>query len=96
MSALDRKAAGIFNYENGVGVEEFYDCDTPEKYLIPADDAVSFEKLVLTEKQATKILNGVYENYGFKDGIYRVYNQSEFWGVGESLGGVLRINAYVR
>jgi tRNA pseudouridine55 synthase len=96
MSALDRRAAGIFNYENGVGVEEFYDCDTPEKYLIPADDAVSFEKLVLTEKQATKILNGVYENYGFKDGIYRVYNQSEFWGVGESLGGVLRINAYVR
>lgn len=96
MSALDRTVAGIFNYENGVDVDEFYNSNDAQKYLIPAENAVNFEKLVLTENQATKILNGVFENYGFNDGVYRVYNQDEFWGVGESLDGVLRIKAYVR
>ena len=47
-------------------------------------------------KQAQRILDGVFENYGFNDGIYRVYNQDEFWGVGEAKDGVLRIKSYVR
>ena len=96
MSKLTRTACGIFNYENGVSVDDLYDCLDPEKYIIPADQAVNFEKLILTEKQAEKILNGVFENYGFKDGVYRVYNGQEFWGIGTSNGGILRINAYVR
>ena len=96
MSALDRTACGIFNYENGVTVEELKKAENIEKYIIPAENTVNFEKLVLSNKQAEKILNGVFENYGFTDGIYRVYNESEFWGVGEATDGVLRIKAYVR
>lgn len=96
MSALDRTQCGIFNYSNGVSVEELKNASDVEKYIIPADEAVSFEKLILTSKQAEKILNGVFENYGFNDGIYRVYNESEFWGVGESQNGILKIKAYVR
>ncbi len=96
MSALERSASGVFNIENGVSVEDFVNCENPEKYLLPADIAVDFEKLVLSSKQAQKILDGVYENYGFKDGIYRVYNQDDFWGVGRAKNGSLRIEAYVR
>ncbi len=96
MSALDRTVAGVFNYGNGVSIDEFFSSENAEKYIIPADSVVSFEKLILTEKQATKILNGVFENYGFSDGIYRVYNCSDFWGIGEVKGGVLRIKSYVR
>ncbi len=96
MSKLERTASGIFNLANGVGVEEFKDSDNPEKYIIPAEEVVSFEKLILTNERATKILNGVFENYGYADGIYRVYNQNEFWGIGESKQGVLKIVAYVR
>jgi tRNA pseudouridine55 synthase len=96
MSALDRRACGIFDYTNGVSVEELKNCDNPEKYLIAPDLAVNFEKVILTEKQATKILNGVFEDYGIKDGTYRVYNQNEFWGVGEAENGAIKIKAYVR
>ena len=96
MSSLDRTACGIFNYENGVSVEELKSSADVEKYIIPADEAVSFEKLSLSSRQAEKILNGVFENYGFNDGTYRVYNGAEFWGVGEAQDGVLRIKAYVR
>ncbi len=96
MSSLSRTASGVFSIENGVTVEEFIATENAEKYLLPADIAVNFEKLVLTPNQAQKILDGVYEDYGFKDGIYNVYNQTEFWGVGRASEGKLRIEAYVR
>lgn len=96
MSALERVKSGIFGIENSVTVEELSDSAEPQKYLIPADTAVDFEKLRLSEKQAKKILDGVYEDYGFKDGVYRVYNCGEFWGIGEAADGRLRIKAYVR
>ncbi len=96
MSALDRRACGIFDYTNGVTIEEFKSSDNPEKFLIAPDLAVNFDKVILTELQATKILNGVFEDYGIKDGTYRVYNQEDFWGVGEAENGAIKIKAYVR
>ena len=96
MSKLTRTACGVFNMQNGIALDELKNTDTLEQYLIPADTTVSFEKLHLTPKQAQKILDGVYENYGFKDGTYRVYNQDAFIGVGKVSEGVLRINSYVR
>ena len=57
---------------------------------------MDFEKLTLDERQAKKILDGVYEDYGFADGTYRVYNGEEFWGIGEANEGRLKIKAYVR
>ncbi len=96
MSKLTRTKCGIFTMENGVKVEEFKNCTDADKYIIAPDRAVSFEKLVLSEKQAQKILDGVYENYGFSDGVYRVYNEGAFIGVGKVEKGILRINSYVR
>ena len=96
MSALCRTKSGVFVLENGVSVQDFIDSDNPQKYMLEPDIAVSFEKLNLTAKQAQKILDGVYEDYGFQDGIYRVYNQGDFWGVGKAENGKLRIEAYVR
>jgi hypothetical protein len=86
----------VFNYENGVTVDDLKDCEDLQKLLIAPDTVINFENLVLANEQATKILNGVYEDYGFKDGIYRVYNESVFWGVGVAEGGSVRIKAYVR
>ncbi len=96
MSSLERTKSGVFSIENGVTVEQFLASEKVESLLLPADIAVDFEKLVLLPNQAQKILDGVYEDYGFKDGTYRVYNQTEFWGVGVAKEGKLRIEAYVR
>lgn len=96
MSSLDRTKSGIFDYSNGVTVQEFLDTNDIEKFIISADSAVNFPKVVLTEKQATRILNGLFDNLGLCDGVYRVYNGNEFWGVGSASNGVLKINAYVR
>ena len=96
MSALIRAKSGIFTLENGVRVEDLEKAENPIDLLIPADEAVDFPKLVLSEEDAQKILNGVFENHGYKEGTYRVYNQNEFWGVGTAKNGVLKINSYVR
>ena len=96
MSKLTRTKAGIFTIEKGVTVEQFMDSENPEEYLVAPETTVNFQKAVLTGKQAQKILDGVFENLGFEDGVYRVYNQQEFWGVGESQNGILKIKTYVR
>ena len=96
MSKLVRVKSGKFGIENSVTTEELLSSDHPEKYIIPADFAVDFTKLYLDDSQAKKILDGVYEDYGFTDGVYRVYNGEKFWGVGEAKDGKLRIKAYVR
>ncbi|MBO7150094.1 MAG: tRNA pseudouridine(55) synthase TruB [Clostridia bacterium] len=96
MSKLSRVQSGIFSYENGITVDDLKKLENVNDFIIPADSAVSFEKLNLTEKQAQKILDGVFENYGFSDGTYRVYNQGKFIGVGKVQEGILRINSYVR
>ncbi|MBQ3116205.1 MAG: tRNA pseudouridine(55) synthase TruB [Clostridia bacterium] len=96
MSALTRSSCGIFSLENGVTVEQFKAEENAEKFLIAPEKTLNFPRLSLTEKQAMKILNGVFENYGIADGIYSVYNEEEFWGVGTAQDGVLKINTYVR
>lgn len=96
MSALKRTKSGVFDIKNGVTFEEFINSENPDRYLIPSDECVQYEKLVLTNERATKILNGVFENHGYSDGLYRVYNEKEFWGIGEAKDGVLRIKTYVR
>jgi tRNA pseudouridine55 synthase len=96
MSKLERTKSGIFEIENAVTFEELKNSENPEKYLISSDKAVSFEKLNLTKEQARKILDGVFLNYGFLDGIYRVYNEGEFFGVGQVVDGILKIKSYVR
>ena len=96
MSKLTRSASGIFTLENGVSVEEFKASSNPNKYLISPDLAIDFPKVILTNIQATRILNGLFDRYDLQDGLYRVYNENEFWGVGSSKEGVLKIDAYVR
>lgn len=96
MSKLVRTKSGIFSIENGVSVEEFRASDNPSKYIIPSDEAVTYEKIILSNEKATRILNGIFDKYEYADGLYRVYNGSEFWGVGEVKEGILRINAFVR
>ncbi len=96
MSALTRTRSGIFSQENSVSFEQLKNSDCPEKYLISSDKVVDFEKIVLSENDAKKILNGVYEDIGIKDGVYRVYSGEEFLGVGIGALGSIKIKSYVR
>ena len=98
MSGLERIKSGIFTKETGIGLEEFKSKPIEEvlPFLIKPDSVINFDKLILTDDRAQKILDGVFENHGYKDGFYRVYRGEDFFGVGHASGGVLKIKTYVR
>ena len=95
MSALERVQSGVFTKENAISVEELE--SYPEKYLIPADSVLSYEKVYLTESQTKKMLNGVFDITDYSaDKFYRVYSPTEFLGIGWVDKGFLKIKSYVR
>ena len=96
MSKLTRQKSGIFCAENSVGFDELKQSENPQKYLVQSDSVISYPKLKLSKAQAQKILDGVFEDIGVESGIYRVYCEYAFWGVGVAENGVLRIKSYVR
>ncbi len=96
MSALTRTRSGVFDYESGVKLEEFVQSISPEKYLIPPQNTLSYESVVLSKAQAERILNGIFDYRTEKGGLFKVFCEEEFWGVGEAAGGILKIKTYVR
>ena len=96
MSKLTRNVSGIFNVDNAVKTEELKNADDIFKYIVPADSVISFPKIILEKEKAKKLLDGVYEKSDYADGLYRVYNGSEFWGVGEVSDKILKMKSYVR
>lgn len=96
MKSLCRTKSGIFTVENSVSVDELKNSVDAGKLLIPSDQTINFEKLVLNPKEAKRLLDGLKDEYPNPDGLYRVYNESTFWGVGIIQDGVLKMKAYVR
>ena len=95
MSKLCRTQSGIFTAETAISVDELE--NNLEKYLIAPDTTISYEKFYLTESQAKKILNGVFEITHLEEGkLYRVYSPTEFFGIGKVENGLLKIKSYCR
>lgn len=96
MSALDRTTCGIFNYQNGTTIEQLKNSDNVERFLIAPERSLNFEEICLSNQQAQRILDGIFGKTKFKDGLYKVFNEQDFWGVGQVEDGVLKIISYVR
>lgn len=96
MTALERTVSGVFSLQNAVKLEEFLASDEPEKYIIPVDEVISYEKIRLTKTEAERLLNGLYDKYPFPEGLYRVYSEDDFWGVGKVENGFIKMKAYCR
>ena len=90
MSALRRTQSGIFTLENAVPFD-FFTADPSveelEKYLIPTDSVLPFDRLDLTAKGYEKLLHGQYVAVDVADGIYKIYNGELFYGLAEVVGG---------
>ena len=86
MSALRRTKSGVFTEEKTIPFA-LLEKDLPvaelEEYLIPTEKVLPFEKLVLTEKNAVKIFNGLAVDAEQADGLYKLYQNESFYGVAE-------------
>ncbi len=97
MSKLDRTVAGVFDYKNGANLQDFLDAQDISDYILPADCVISFPKLILNQSQTQRILNGIFDQkFAVPDGLYRVYTENAFIGVGVVEEEILKIKTYVR
>ena len=73
------------------------EADDVTEFIIPSDDVLSFDKLVLEKDVAQRILDGYFiDEILYPDGTYRVYSENTFWGVGIVNEKKLKIVTYVR
>lgn len=95
MTALERTECGFFTKENSVSVDELLKIGV-ENAIIPSDSVLPFERVDLNEIFATRLLNGLYDEFDYPDGRYKIYVKNEFWGVGNVQSKKLVIKPYVR
>lgn len=96
MTYLRREKSGSFCIEDSVTLDEFLQNEDPSQYLIATDTAVNYEKIYINSQQYKKLLDGVFDKYALKDGLYRVYAENSFIGIGLVCQGVLKIKSYCR
>lgn len=90
MSALQRTKSGVFTLENAIPfsiLEQDLSAEELEKYLIPTESVLLFEKLLLTDKNAVKIFNGLAVDAEQVDGLYKLYKDGLFYGIAEIKNG---------
>ena len=93
MSALRRTQSGIFTLQNAIPfsvLEQDPPLEELQKYLIPTEDVLAYEKLELTEKQEIKLYNGQRVAVDCPDGLYKIYQNSVFYGIGEVENGLAK------
>ena len=93
MSALRRTQSGIFTIDNAIPfslLESDPSVEELEKYLIPTESVLPFERLTLTEKQEEKLYHGQYVAVEKADGLYKIYQGENFYGIAEVTGGLAK------
>ena len=86
MSALRRTKSGFFTIENTIPfslLEQDLSVSELEKYLIPTESVLPFERLVLQGKNTERIFNGLAVETEQSDGLYKLYKDDAFYGVAE-------------
>ncbi len=93
MSALRRTQSGCFQLENAVDFSllgEDPSVEELERMLIPTEDVLPLEKLLLTEKQEEKLYFGQLVSVDRADGLYKIYKEGNFYGIGEVANGLAK------
>ena len=64
--------------------------------LIAPENVVNYPEIRLTEREATRLYNGLYDEFPFVDGVYKVFAPDGFYGIGEVSDGKIKVKAYIR
>ena len=90
MKELQRTRVGIFTIEQSVSAEDLIK-ETIEKYMITIEKLFKdLENIELNEKKLQLFLNGVKLSSDLKDGIYKIYSNQQFIGIGVLKNNLLK------
>lgn len=93
MSALRRTKSGVFTAENAIPfslLEQDLPVSELEKYLIPTESVLPFPKLLLNGRKAEKIFNGLAVEAEQSDGLYKLYQGENFYGLAQVEKGMAK------
>lgn len=83
MKELKRIQVGEFNIKDSITIEELENQEIVSNKFITIEKYFSnYENIVLNERKLQLFLNGVQLTYELKDGIYKIYKENEFIGIG--------------
>lgn len=88
LKSLQRIRVGNFELKNSVTLEDLK--NSPEKFLLPVENYLPFEKFFLRAHRVKAFLNGLPTNLDESDKIVRVFADEKFLGVGKIFAGELR------
>ncbi len=93
MSSLLRTQSGCFLLPEALPfsiLESDPSVEALEELLIPTENVLPFEDLLLTDRQATKLYNGQRVDVEKEDGVYKIYKDGGFYGLAEVSGGLAK------
>ena len=91
MESLRRTAAGAYDIEKAVPLQDLVDSDCPESFLMPVDSMFTrYPAVTLTQKQELRCRNGNAFSVSLDAGTYRAYGENgEFLMLAEVADGVM-------
>ena len=90
MSSLLRTKSGVFTLDKAIPfsvLEADPALEELEKYLIPTESVLPFERLQISSKDEVKIFNGLAVSASQEDGTYKLYREDAFYGLAEIKDG---------
>ncbi len=82
MKELQRTQVGTFTIEQSIPVEDLTK-EAIEEHIITIEDLFrKLENIELNERKLQLFLNGVKMSFDLKDGIYKIYSNQQFIGIG--------------
>ena len=95
MTKLTREKSGCFDLSNSVSAEEINSLQDIEMRIIKPEDTVYFEVIELNNKKYSDLINGRFCEVNLQNGLYKIYYENVFIGVGEVENNNLKCKAYV-
>lgn len=82
MSSLNRTRVGEFRIEDAITIEKIQNIDLSKRIVTIEDFFKDKGSIELSNRELKLFFNGVKISRNEEDGIYRIYSQSDFIGIG--------------
>ena len=93
MSSLLRTQSGCFTLDKAIPfslLESDPSVEELENWLIPTESVLPFERLAIEKKQVERLLQGQRVRVEQADGLYKLYQNGNFYGIAEVLNGLAK------
>ncbi len=90
MTALERARSGVFDKSQSILLDDLNEDNFFDK-IIPTETLIDYEKIFVDKISGFRLFNGIDIEIDKADGLYSVYDEKTFYGIGEVNSKKLKI-----